>query len=104
MGNQDSKGVIKKVKAGSISPDLSDQPKFWSGGLIQKGKKLINSHKYGEALAVFNEIIKFDPINYEAYQGKAMTLQYLHRFGEAIETYKILIDKLEKGNHLYEAT
>ncbi|HBE20540.1 MAG TPA: protein kinase [Cyanobacteria bacterium UBA11367] len=54
---------------------------------LERGKTLYKAEKYEEAIAAFEEALKFKPDSFEAWNGKAKSLFYLKKYSDAVVAF-----------------
>ncbi|MCX6689189.1 MAG: tetratricopeptide repeat protein, partial [Methanoregula sp.] len=55
--------------------------------LFKKGSDLVRNKKFDEALAVFDEVLLFDPSNDMAWVAKGVIFTHQQKFEDAVQSF-----------------
>ncbi len=68
--------------------------------LLQISDQLFDAHEYGQALAVYEQLLASQPARIDALTGRALSLFHLARFEDAIQALQMLLPSLPDSEQL----
>jgi tetratricopeptide (TPR) repeat protein len=83
-----NKGIGEFKKAFNIDPSYLHAKSNLILAITQYGKSLLDQEKYMEAIEQYNEVIKIDPLNVNAYDNLGVAFFHLDQIDHAIAHFK----------------
>ncbi|MFH1228290.1 MAG: tetratricopeptide repeat protein [Planctomycetota bacterium] len=97
--NKDAQEILLKLGKNGPPAETADKPDPKEVGQhMSKGDNLFNAKRYDEALVEYNQVIKLDPNNYEAYNNRASIYCRKRNFDKAIADFDEAL-RIQPENH-----